>query len=169
MQTSLDPVAYQDAVQQLGGRVYVGNDLELSLSEAVLAYRDAYLVARGVARYPGKPLGLTPLSLSFDNRVKGLIRLRSLGLRVLCLLEFTARRALRDQGEKLAGIYPGNPTRATTRPTTEMMLKTCRGLSLTEVHVDGAPYLCLTPLSPVQERILELLGLPVTMYLALTG
>jgi len=169
VQTSLDPGAYQDAVQQRGGRVYVGNDLELSLSEAVLAYRDEYLVERGFARYKGKTLGLTPLYLSFDNRVKGLIRLRSLGLRVLCLLEFTARRALRDQGEKLAGIYPGNPTRATTRPTTEMMLKTCRGLSLTEVHVDGAPYLCLTPLSPVQERILELLGLPVTMYLALTG
>jgi len=169
VQTTLDPVAYQDAVQQLGWRVYVCNDLELSLSEAVLAYRDEYLVERGFARYKGKPLGLTPLYLSFDNRVKGLIRLLSLGLRVLCLLEFTARRALRDQGEKLAGIYPGNPTRATTRPTTEMMLKTFRGISLTEVHVDGAPYLCLTPLSSVQERILELLGLPVTIYLTLTG
>ena len=169
VQTTLDPVAYQDAVQQLGWRVYVCNDLELSLSEAVLAYRDEYLVERGFARYKGKTLGLTPLYLSVDNRVKGLIRLLSLGLRVLCLLEFTARRALRDQGEKLAGIYPGNPTRATTRPTTEMMLKTFRGISLTEVHVDGAPYLCLTPLSPVQERILELLGLPVTIYLALTG
>lgn len=163
VQTTLDPVAYQDAVQQLGWRVDVCNDLELSLSEAVLAYRDEYLVERGFARYKGKTLGLTPLYLSVDNRVKGLIRLLSLGLRVLCLLEFTARRALRDQGEKLAGIYPGNPTRATTRPTTEMMLKTFRGISLTEVHVDGAPYLCLTPLSPVQERMLELLGLPVTI------
>jgi len=90
-------------------------------------------------------------------------------LRVLCLLEFTARRALRDQGEKLAGIYPGNPTRATARPTTEMMLKTFRGISLNEVNVDGVRHLCLTPLTPVQERILELLGLSVTIYLALTG
>lgn len=167
--TTLDPVAYQDAVRHLGWRVYVCNDLTLSLSEAVLAYRDEYLVERGFARYKGKTLGLTPLYLSSDNRVKGLIRLLSLGLRVLCLLEFTARRALRDQGEKLAGIYPGNPTRATARPTTEMMLKTFRGISLNEVNVDGVRHLCLTPLTPVQERILELLGLSVTIYLALTG
>ena len=169
MPTALDPVAYQDAVRHLGWRVYGCNDLERSLSEAVLAYRDESLVERGFARYQGKTLGLTPRYLSSDNRVKGLLRRLSLGWRVLCLLEFTARRAWRDQGEKLAGIYPGNYKRATARPTTEMRLKTFRGISLNEVNVDGARHLCLTPLTPVQERILELLGLPVTIYLALTG
>jgi hypothetical protein len=88
---------------------------------------------------------------------------------VLCLLEFTARKRLQEKGEKLAGIYKGNPNRTTARPTAEMMLKTLRGLSLNEVNFDGARHLCLTPLTPVQERILELLGLPVTIYLTLTG
>jgi transposase len=44
--TALDPTAYQDAVHNLGGRGYVCNDMELSLSEAVLAYREEYLVER---------------------------------------------------------------------------------------------------------------------------
>src|SRR5512144_328765 len=167
VQTTLDPVAYQDAVQQLGWRVYVCNDLELSLSEAVLAYRDEYLVEREFASQNGKTKGLTPLYLSSNNRVKGLIRLLSIGLRVLCLLEFTARKTLQATGEKLAGIYKGNPNRATARPTAEMMLKAFQGISLNEVNFDGARYLCLTPLTPVQKRILEILGLPITPYLSL--
>jgi transposase len=167
--TALDLAAYQDAVRHLGWRVYGCNDRELSLSEAVLAYREEYLVERGFARYKGKTLGLTPLYLSSNNRVKGLIRLLSIGLRVLCLLEFTARKTLQAKGEKLAGIYKGNPNRATARPTAEMMLKVFQGISLNEVNFDGARYLCLTPLTPVQKRILELLGLPITLYLALTG
>lgn len=61
--TALDLAAYQDAVPNLGWRVDVCNDRERSLSEAVLAYREEYLVERGFARYKGKTLGLTPLYL----------------------------------------------------------------------------------------------------------
>jgi transposase len=61
--TALDLAAYQDAVRNLGWRVYVCNDRQLSLSEAVLAYREEYLGERGFARYKGKTLGLTPLYL----------------------------------------------------------------------------------------------------------
>ncbi len=87
----------------------------------------------------------------------------------LCLLEFSVRKAFSEQGGKLAGIYRGNPKRATANPTAEMMLKAFEWVSLTEVELDGAKHRCLSPLSAVQERILELLDFPVTIYLALTG
>jgi len=67
------------------------------MSEAVLAYRQEYLIEHGFARYKGKTLGLTPLYLSSTTRVKGLIRLLSIGLRVLCLLEFSVREALKKK------------------------------------------------------------------------
>ena len=40
-----------------------------------------------------------------DDHATGLIRLLSLGLRVLTLLEFVARRQLASAGTKLAGLY----------------------------------------------------------------
>ena len=150
--------AYERAVFNLGWRVFVCNDLELNLGEAVLAYRDEYLIERGFSRLRGKNLGLTPLYLASTTRIKGLIRLLSIGLRVLCLVEFTVREELRKRSEKLSGIYKGNPKRATARPTTELMLKAFEGINLVIVEVDGLISYNVTSLNAVQSRILFLLG-----------
>jgi transposase len=82
---------------------------QLSLTQAVLAYRNEYLIERNMGRLKGRPLSLTPMYLERDDHATGLIRLLSIGLRVLTLLEFT-------------------------------------------------------PLSPLQQRILALLDLPVDIY-----
>jgi transposase len=79
-------------VRNLGWKVFICNDLELSLTEAVLAYRDKYIIARGFNCFRGKTLGITPLFLSSITRIKGLIRLLSIALRVMCLTEFTVRQ-----------------------------------------------------------------------------
>ena len=167
VQSSRDATAYTNHVRHLGWRVLVCNHLKLSLTEAVLAYREEYLVERGFNRLRGKLLGITPFFLSSTTRIKGLIRLLSLGLRVLCLVEFEVRQRLKDNEEKLDGIYAGNPKRATAKPTTEMMLKAFRGLTITVVHVDGHESYHTTPLNPVQTRILTLLDFPLTLYQSL--
>jgi len=161
--------AYQDAVKLLGWRVYVTSDLQLSLQEAVCAYREQYLVERSIGRLKGHPLGLTPVYLQSEERVKGLIRLLSLALRVLCLVEFTVRQSLEEEGEMLAGLYPGNPKRATTRPTTELLLRAFRGITLTVVSIDGKVCRLLSSLSELQKRILNLLRVPHSIYSVLTG
>ncbi|MEM8502950.1 MAG: hypothetical protein AAF716_07330 [Cyanobacteria bacterium P01_D01_bin.1] len=51
---------------RLGWRVYVSNDLALSLSAAVYGYRSEYLIERCFDRYKGKTLGLTPVFLASD-------------------------------------------------------------------------------------------------------
>ena len=112
-----DASAYDNTVRCLGWRVFVCNDTELGLGEAVLAYREEYIVEHVFNRLRGKILGLTPLYLTSTTRIKGLIRLLSIGLRVLCLVEFTVRKALQEQAEKLDGIYAGNPKRATISPS----------------------------------------------------
>jgi transposase len=137
------------------------------LEQAVLADREEYLVERGFGRLKGQPLSLTPLYLDTDDRVTGLLRLLVIALRVLCLLEFSVRRRLADEGAKLAGIYPGNPKRATARPTSEMMLRAFEGLTLTMIEPGGEVSAHLTPLSEVQHRILQLLGLSPEIYLCL--
>jgi len=162
--TSRDADACAEAVRSLGWRVFACNDPGLGLAEAVLAYREEYLVERGFNRLRGKTLGLTPLFLSSTTRIKGLVRLLGIALRVLCLVEFAVRKALQEEGAKLDGIYAGNPKRATARPTTEMMLVAFRGLYLNVVSSDGTDRCCMTPLNAVQTRILGLIGFPPTIY-----
>jgi transposase len=164
--TQVNDAALATTLRSLGWRVYATNQpaRQLSLPQAVLAYRAEYLVEHGFGRLKGKPLALTPLYLDSDARVTGLIRLLTIGLRVLTLLEFGARRQLHEAGQKLAGLYAGNPTRATARPTTELMLRAFEGLTLTRLSAGDGDHVHLTPLTPVQQRILELLNLSPTIY-----
>jgi hypothetical protein len=83
---------------------------------------------------------------------------------VLVMMEFVAREHLKTEGTTLKGIYPGQPGRQTTRPTTEMMLPAFRGMTLSRMTVNGETYEHVTPLTPVQERIMALLGLPLETF-----
>lgn len=162
--------AVQKRLQSLGWRVYATNQPaeDLSLEQAVLAYRAEYLVEHTIGRLKGKALSVTPLYLETDTRIVGLVRLLMIALRVLTLLEFSARRSLQQAGEKLAGIYPGNPKRATARPTTEMLLQTFTGVTLTVMTDAQGVRAHVTPLSAVQQRILLLLGFAPDLYLRLS-
>ena len=110
----------------LGWRVYATNHERLSLSEAVWAYRSHYVVERSFGRLKGQPLSLRPMYLQREDHATGLIRLLSLALRVLILLEFVVRRQLALEEATLAGVYAGNPKRATQRPTAEHLLSASR-------------------------------------------
>jgi transposase len=165
----VDEAALTHRIRTLGWRVYATNQpaAHLSLAQAVLAYREEFRAERGFARLKGKPLSLTPLYLSSEQRVIGLLRLLLIALRVLCLVEFRVRRQLQGEGSQLAGLYPGNPKRATPSPTTEMMLRTFEGLTLTTINQAGQVMTHVTPLSALQLRILHLLALSPDIYLRL--
>jgi transposase len=77
------------------------------------------------------------MSVQRDDHATGLIRLLSIAFRVLTLLEFVGRRQLAAEQVKLAGLYAGNPKRATVRPTAERMLETFQEITLTliELHI----------------------------------
>ena len=92
----IDRPAVATAIGRLGWRVYATNvpAEQLSLVQAVLAYRSPYLVESDMGRLKGHPLSLTPMYLERDDHATGLIRLLSVGLRVLTLLEFVVRQRL---------------------------------------------------------------------------
>lgn len=158
--------AIQETVRRLGWRVYGTNSPqdELTLEQAVLAYREEYLVEHNFGRLKGKPLSLTPMYLEDDQRATGLIRLLSIGLRVLTLLEHVARSHLAETGEKLRGLYAGNPSRTTDRPTTEALLLSFKDIFLNFVTFGDQIGCHLTPLSELQHKILDLLDFPAHIY-----
>jgi transposase len=158
--------AIQQSIACLGWRVYGTNAAQddLPLAKAVLAYRNEYLVERGFARLKGRTLSLTPMFLKEDRRVTGLIRLLSIGLRVLTLLEFVVRRGLAQNQEQLAGLYAGNPKRTTATPRAETLLEAFKNIYLNTVTIGGQILLHITPLSDLQRKILSLLGLSPDIY-----
>jgi transposase len=166
VEVCVDEIALEVAVQRLGWRVYGTNQpvASLSLQQAVLAYRSEYLVERRLGRLKGRPLSLTPMYVQRDDHATGLIRLLSIALRVLTLLEFVGRRQLAAAGATLAGLYAGNPRRATARPTAECLLEAFRDITLTIIEGPQQTDRHLTALSPLQQCILELLGFSSALY-----
>lgn len=118
-----ETTAIDQAMSQLGWRVYATNQLasSLGLPQAVEAYRDEYLVERNFGRLKGRPLSLAPLYVQRDDHRIGLVRLLTIALRVLTVLEGVVRQHLSQQQEALAGLFAGNPKRQTAQPTTERL------------------------------------------------
>jgi transposase len=149
-----------------GWRIYATNapPNQLPLTQAVLAYRDQYIEENIFRRLQGTILSITPVYVQRDDHAKGLFHLLTLAARILALGDYTAKRALAQEHAELAGIYPGNPKRSTATPTTERMLAAFDNINLLRVPVAGHIHCQLTPLTPVQKRILELWDLPMTLY-----
>jgi transposase len=169
--------AITEAEFQAGWRIYATNaPVEvLSLTEAVLAYRDQYIEENIFRRLQGKFLSITPVYVQRDDHAQGLFHLLTLGARLLALGDYQARQALAQEGPQaeLTGVYRGNATRGTARPTTERMLKAFEHINLLLIPatLSGQPQQVgfVTPLSAVQERILALLGLPTALYTSLSA
>ena len=159
----------KEANRLMGWRAYATNapSGKLSLSKAVDVYRDSYLHEHGYSRLKGNPLSLTPMYLQKEDQITGLIRLLSLALRVLTLIEFVVRKQLVEEGDTLQGIYAGNKKRKTKTPRTETLLSAFKGITLTIIHDGEREWIHLNPLKPVQKRILQLLGMSEEIYKSL--
>jgi transposase len=104
-----DAIAAQAAT--LGWRAYITNApaSQLSWANAMLTYRDEWLIERNFHRLKGAPLSLDPLFVKRDDQVVGLTNLLSLAVRLLTLLEFVVRRQLQQNQELLVGLIENNP------------------------------------------------------------
>lgn len=159
-----DAIAAQEAT--LGWRAYVTNApaTQLTLADAVLTYRDEWLIERNFHRLKGAPLSLDPLFVKRDDQIVGLTNLLSIAVRLLTLLEFVVRRQLQQNQELLVGLIENNPKKGIDNPTTERLLKAFDDITLTIVHLPEQLIRHVTPLSALQIRILELLGLSPGVY-----
>jgi transposase len=166
VRAEVDALAVEEAIRWLGWRVYATNQPKevLPLEQAVLAYREEYLVEHGFGRLKGKPLSISPMYVQSDQRATGLVRLLSIGLRVLTLLEWSCRQCLADTKATVAGLYAGNPKRTTSRPTAEALLGAFQGIHLSAVSIGQQLHHHITPLSELQQHLLALWDLSPDLY-----
>lgn len=156
--------AIAQAKQLAGWRLYVTNApiSQLPLPQAVLYYREEWLVERGFHRFKRGRLPALPIYFQNQNRIVGLMFLLTLALKAFTLVEFVVRRSLQAVEQPLAGLYDGNPKRATQRPSTEKLLKAFDHITLYFLP-DLTRF--MTPLSDLQKQILRLMKLPESLYL----
>jgi transposase len=156
-----------DRCQRFGWKACVTNAAQerLSLQEAVLGYRNEYRVERVFNRLKSR-VHIAPLCVKRTEQIEGLTYLLTLGVRGLTVTEFGLRRSLETEPARLPGLHPENTQKRTDKPTAERLLKAFSGISLTIIkHAAGEEILRrLTPLSGVQEDILQRLGLAATLY-----
>ena len=164
VQRHTDAIAHQQA--RFGWRAYVSNapGHRLSLTTGVLTYRDEWIAERGFHRLKGASLSIAPLFVQRDDQVTGLIHLLSLALRLLTLIEFVVRRQIHAQATSLTGLYPEQPKKQTDKPTAERLLRAFSNLTLTIIETKGQRFGHAPLLTPLQQQLIQLLGLPADIY-----
>ncbi len=151
--------------EKLGWKAYVTDvsSKRFSFTDTILCYRNEYRVERIFNRLKSH-LNISPQYVQREDQIVGMNRLLTLAVRVLVVIEFIVRRSLQNDSEKLDGLHPENSKKMTNIPTGERLLKAFAGLTLTIIEVGGVIIRHITPLSPVQIKILEKLGMSPSIY-----
>jgi len=159
----LQNAAIECAQTLAGWRLYVTNApiTQLSLSLAVMYYRDEWLLERGFHRFKRGCLPALPIYFQNQNRITGLMFLLNIALRVFTLMEFVVRQALIETQQSLAGLYNGNPKRKTERPSAEKILQAFCNLTL---YFLPDSTIFITPINALQKQILSLMKMPESVY-----
>lgn len=177
-QVQREEAAIAARCRRLGWRVYVTNAPveRLSLPQAVLSYREGWVLERDFHWVKDLPLGLSPLFVWKEDQIKGLVRLLTLALRLLTLIESQVRQGLANTQQTFQGLYAGQPNRATTQAlpagrqaTAKRLLRAFAQaqLTLTTVETTTGREGHLTALSALHRQVLQFLRLPVSLYTAL--
>jgi hypothetical protein len=113
------------------------------------------------------PLRVRPLFVTSNRRIVGLLLILGIALLILgiallifSLLERAARQAL-AAGEKVAGLLAGH---VAARPTGDNLLKALSEITLVRVQIAGIWHRAASRLRPLHHRLLQLLGVPDTVY-----
>ena len=157
-------------VSTLGWRAYATNapQTRLSFENAILEYRHEFRIERVFGRFKGEQLAIAPLFVKRDDQVVGLTRLLSLAVRVLTLMEFVVRRALKQSDRVLAGLYLDSSRKTTAKPTAERLLRVFSHIKLITIPSPDRVVHQVTGFSPLHQEIIDLLGLPPDLYTSLT-
>jgi transposase len=151
----------------LGWKAFVTNATpkRLPLADAVLCYRHEYRIERIFSRLKSR-LQIAPMYVKREDQIEGLTYLLTLGVRVLSVMEFTLRRSLEQDQTALPGLHPENRHKWTVKPTAERVLKAFSRVTLTIIKDREGREIgrWLTPLSSVQQAIVQRLGLGASLY-----
>jgi transposase len=154
-----DKMVIEKHKRQLGWQVYATNVPQslIETSTLVTCYRDEYRIEHLFDTWINKSSSFLPLFLKKETRIKGLIRLLSVAIRYGVLIQHQVRASLSAKRETITGLYAGNKARATESPTTSMILRAFRGISIAWIEIEGNKFVQMSTLTAIQQKLLECL------------
>lgn len=159
--------AIQGRKKYMGWQVYATNAPKslLPFKKCVWKYRYQSNIESRFDDIRNKMAALLPVYLQKDNRIKGLVNILLLALKVCSMMEYKVAKELQTQNELLRNVYEGNSKRGTDRPSIKRILKPFEGISISVIlEKDNFQFAFVTPLKPVQQKILQLLDLNTSIY-----
>lgn len=138
----------------------------LSFSQAILTYRGEWRLENSFKLLKKNHLGITPMYVRKDDRLKGLSRLLSIALRLVALIQYRIREGLAASKEMIEGLEKGKPNSKTSQPTTLGILNKFvrEQITLSGIVLDGKNHYHMTPLNNEIQKILRLLKIPLSVY-----
>lgn len=158
--------AAEEHRRKLGWQIYGSNAPKevLSTEQAVECYRNEYRIEHKFDELLNRVTALMPVYLHKPNRIKALVNLLLLALKYVSLIQYQVRNRLSAAKQNIKELYPGNPGRATDKPTTNMLLRAFKNITLVIMPLSDQTVVKITDLQPTQIKILESLGLPLNTY-----
>jgi transposase len=152
------------AAERVGDGVFplITNDGVLSERELLLAYKDQPVIEKRFAQLK-TDYEVAPVYLKEVSRIQALLCMYFFVLLVEALLERELRRAMARAGLKSLPLYPEG--RKCHRPTMRRLIEVFDNLQRHTLGVGSEPPVVLrTELSELQGTILDLLGIPRSVY-----
>jgi transposase len=140
----------------------VTNDRQLSELELLHAYKRQPLIEKRFEQMK-TDFAIAPVWLKDVERIDALMGVYYLALLAEALLERELRRAMEREGLESLPMYPeGRPCRC---PTARRLIDLFDPIQRHEIHQRGQePVITITELTPLQRRLLRLLGIPASSY-----
>jgi transposase len=152
------------AAEQLGDGVFplITNDRALTERELLLAYKGQPVIEKRFAQLK-TDFAVAPVYLKEVSRIQALLCMYFFVLLVESLLERELRQAMVRTGVESLRLYPEG--RACRYPTVRRLIEVFEDVQRHRLKVGAEPAVVFTTkLSPLQKKILRLLGLPQSAY-----
>lgn len=139
---------------------------EFSFTQVVNAYNEGWTLEHQFHDLNDRPLGIRTIWVARDDQIVGLTHLITLALRLLTLIGGTIRRTLKTVKATLKGLYEGQRSRVTDRPSPRRILRDFNRAEITLTHVRSPTQDLwhLTALPPLLVEILNYLDLSESIY-----
>jgi len=164
--SDIDEAEYMKDKELCGWRVYATNKTveDFSFEKVVLSYRDQFIIEHEFHRLKGVCLSLTPIYIQKGNRIDGLVKLLTLALRVLGMIEIPIHDSIKKRGTALDGLFEYNPKKSLVKPKAERILECFEGIHLSTVEIGDQIFHTITNLSAKHREILGLMNIEIEAY-----
>lgn len=151
-----------------GWRLMVTNTSkeQFSFSQAILSYRQEWTLERCFRILKKSHLGISALYVRKEERLKGLTRLLSIGVRLITILENSICECLKKKQETVKGLDVAHPNKQTKTPTAlSIFNKFCREkITLSRVDLEDKTYWRMTKICDDLIKIILYLKVPIDLY-----